>query len=80
MAERHQDEPGPEERPVPRDLPDQQAGAGDDRWDVTPGSAPDDEADEDTTPDTDESGTGPRGAPRSGTVHPGHPAPDEPSA
>jgi hypothetical protein len=31
-------------------------------------------------PDTDESGTGRRGAPRSGAVNPEHPVPDEPSA
>ncbi|ANS69896.1 hypothetical protein SLINC_7672 [Streptomyces lincolnensis] len=31
-------------------------------------------------PDTDESGTGRRGAPRSGAVHEEHPVPDEPSA
>ncbi|MCX4705542.1 hypothetical protein [Streptomyces sp. NBC_01373] len=31
-------------------------------------------------PDTDESGTGRRGAPQSGAVHPEHPVPDEPSA
>ncbi|MGW0821348.1 hypothetical protein [Streptomyces sp. NPDC002845] len=31
-------------------------------------------------PDTDEAGTGRRGAPHSGTVHPEHPAPDESTA
>ncbi len=31
----------------------------------------------DELPDTDEAGTGPRGAPRTGTVHPEHPGPDE---
>ncbi|MEV5148675.1 hypothetical protein [Streptomyces sp. NPDC052727] len=71
---------GAEERPVPRDLPDQQAGPDEDPWDVTPGHAVDDEPDEDAVPDTDEAGTGPRGAPRPGTVHPEHPSPDEPSA
>ncbi len=44
---------GAEERPVPRDLPDQQAGFGEDPWDVTPGHAVDDEPDEDVVPDTD---------------------------
>ncbi|MEV5174258.1 hypothetical protein AB0L10_25015 [Streptomyces flaveolus] len=71
---------GAEERPVPRDLPDQQAGFGEDPWDVTPGHGVDDEPDEEVVPDTDEAGTGPRGAPRPGTVHPEHPSPDEPSA
>ncbi|MET8564576.1 hypothetical protein ABZV75_29865 [Streptomyces flaveolus] len=79
---------GAEERPVPRDLPDQQAGPAEDPWDVSPGHGvdvePDDEQDakpdEDVVPDTDEAGTGPRGAPRTGTVHPEHPSPDEPSA
>ncbi|MFF5438411.1 hypothetical protein [Streptomyces achromogenes] len=70
---------GGEQRPVPRDMPDQQAGAGEDRWDVTARPAGDgrDEGGEDTAPDTDEAGTGPRGAPRTGTVHPEHPGPDE---
>ncbi|MEU6599536.1 hypothetical protein [Streptomyces flaveolus] len=47
---------------------------------MTPGHAVDDEPDEDVVPDTDEAGTGPRGASRPGTVHPEHPSPDEPSA
>ncbi|MFJ9817623.1 hypothetical protein ACIRU3_20600 [Streptomyces sp. NPDC101151] len=66
--------------PVPRDPPDQQAGSAGDRWDASPKSPPADElgVDEDL-PDTDEAGTGPRGAPRPGTVHPEHPTPDEPS-
>lgn len=71
---------GPDETPVPRDLPDQQARPGDDPWDVAPGHPVDDEPDEETAPDPDEAGAGPRGAPRTGTVHPEHPAPDEPSA
>ncbi|MFF7368876.1 hypothetical protein [Streptomyces tricolor] len=76
----HRSGSGAEERPVPRDMPDQQARPADDPWDVSPGRAPDDEPDEDTVPDTDEAGTGPRGSSRPGTVHPEHPAPDEPSA
>ncbi len=70
---------GAEERPVPRDLPDQQARPDEDPWDVSPRHTADDEPDEDVAPDTDEAGTGPRGASRSGTVHPEHPTPDEPS-
>jgi hypothetical protein len=69
---------GPDETPVPRDLPDQQARPGDDPWDV-PGHPVDAEPDEET-PDPDEAGSGPRGAPRSGTVHPEHPEPQEPPA
>ncbi|WP_381558554.1 hypothetical protein [Streptomyces eurythermus] len=72
---------GGEERPVPRDMPDQQVGAGKDRWDVTAPERPAEdgrgEDGEGTAPDTDEAGTGPRGAPRAGTVHPEHPGPDE---
>jgi hypothetical protein len=33
----------------------------------------------DDVPDTDEAGTGRRGAPQSGAVHPEHPVPEEPS-
>ncbi|MEU6478778.1 hypothetical protein ABZ858_18140 [Streptomyces sp. NPDC047017] len=63
-------------------MPDQQAQTGEDPWEVAhvsgsgkrrPGSAADD------VPDTDEAGSGPQGAPRSGTAHPEHPAPQEPS-
>jgi hypothetical protein len=72
-------------------MPDQQADDGEDPWEVAPrftGTGKDDsresgdEADEPAgdVPDTDEAGTGRQGAPRSGTVHPEHPVPDEPSA
>ncbi|MFJ4523337.1 hypothetical protein ACIP4Y_20665 [Streptomyces sp. NPDC088810] len=76
MAEQ-QPRPGAEQRPVPRDMPDQQVRSDEDPWDVAPGGTQDDEPDENTVPDTDEAGTGPRGAPRTGTVE--HPAPQEPS-
>jgi hypothetical protein len=82
--------PGENGDPVPRDMPDQQADAGEDPWEVAPrftGTGKDREADEneadepvDDVPDTDEAGTGRQGEPRSGTVHPEHPAPDESSA
>jgi hypothetical protein len=82
--------PGENGEPVPRDMPDQQADAGEDPWEVAPrftGTGKDreddeDEADEpvDDVPDTDEAGTGRQGEPRSGTVHPEHPEPDESSA
>ncbi|MCS0605490.1 hypothetical protein NX794_30440 [Streptomyces sp. LP11] len=79
MAE--ENEPGHEtgrsERPVPRDLPDQQARPDDDPWETTSsGGAPRQGED---VPDTDEAGSGPAGNPRSGTARPEHPAPQEPA-
>ncbi|GGI97503.1 hypothetical protein [Streptomyces brasiliensis] len=65
--------------PVPRDLPDQQTDAGEDPWEVPPERAAGD-VEGDDVPDTDEAGTGPKGAPRSGAVHPEQPVPDEPPA
>jgi hypothetical protein len=63
---------------VPRDLPDQQAGAGDDRWEVAPvPGGGDEEAAATDVPDTDEAGSGRKGAPHPGGVHPGQPVPDE---
>ncbi|MFF0049755.1 hypothetical protein [Streptomyces sp. NPDC005498] len=72
---------GPTPKPIPRDLPDQQVTADEDAWDV-PGASIHSTADEQPDPripDTDEAGTGRRGAPSSGN-RPGHPVPDEPSA
>ncbi|MFE1248072.1 hypothetical protein [Streptomyces sp. NPDC058766] len=91
MTDHRLDAPGENGEPVPRDMPDQQADAGEDPWDVAPrftgaGKDDGDRADEaggessGDVPDTDEAGTGRQGVPRSGTVHPGHPTPDEPSA
>jgi len=73
--------PGEGTAPVPRDLPDQQAGPGEDPWEAASGHAPDDTAESDVpdVPDTDEAGTGRQGAPRSDTVQTEHPVPDEPS-
>ncbi|MFG2602635.1 hypothetical protein ACGFT2_03575 [Streptomyces sp. NPDC048514] len=83
MAAQRQQGPGHEagedERPVPRDLPDQQAQPDDDPWEVVPGSGSGEQEHEEV-PDTDEARSGPRDAPRSGTVHPEHPTPQEPSA
>jgi hypothetical protein len=78
MAAQREQEPGHDKGPVPRDLPDQQARGEDDPWDAAPGPV-DDEPGEGEVPDTDEAGTGPRGAPRSGAVHPEQPTPDEPT-
>lgn len=70
MTEQHHD---PHTRRVPRDLPDQQASHGEDRWDART----QDDARE--VPDMDEAGAGPRGAPESAGVRPDQPVPDEPS-
>ncbi|MFG3280535.1 hypothetical protein [Streptomyces sp. NPDC048111] len=85
MSDRRPEGPGdagaPVPQPIPHDLPDQQAGTeGDhDPWDApesaegsTRGQRPDPEI-----PDTDEAGTGRRGAPHSGSKRPGHPVPHE---
>ncbi|MGW3654136.1 hypothetical protein [Streptomyces sp. NPDC000878] len=66
-------------KPVPRDLPDQQAGADEDPWELDDNPAADERPDAEV-PDTDEAGTGRRGAPHSGSRRPEHPVPDEPSA
>ncbi|MET8138306.1 hypothetical protein [Streptomyces sp. NPDC005251] len=82
-------------KPVPKDLPDQQAAPDEDPLDVVgePGqSAPsrrtgaerrgaegEVENSEKPVPDADEAGTGPRGAPHSGSSRPEHPVPDEPT-
>ncbi|MFG2958090.1 hypothetical protein ACGF5O_30795 [Streptomyces sp. NPDC048291] len=66
-------------KPVPRDLPDQQAGSGRDPWEAAESGRQEEHGDT-GLPDPDEAGAGPRGAPRSGAVHPGDPVPDEPSA
>ncbi|MEV6760270.1 hypothetical protein AB0N16_06410 [Streptomyces sp. NPDC051105] len=60
-------------------MPDQQARPeGRDPWEVAEG---DPDAQEDAgLPDTDEAGTGLRGAPRPGVVNPEEPLPEEPSA
>ncbi|MEU9664647.1 hypothetical protein AB0E25_03520 [Streptomyces bobili] len=93
MVDHRLEGPGENGTPVPRDLPDQQADAGEDPWEVAParaaenaGSAEtDDSSDADAdadapdmdVPDTDEAGTGRQGAPRPATVNPDHPTPDE---
>ncbi|MEU9592825.1 hypothetical protein ACGF7W_28420 [Streptomyces sp. NPDC048219] len=93
MTDHRLEGPGENGVPVPRDLPDQQAGPGEDPWEAAPSraerrSAEDDgdterdepaDAGDSDVPDTDEAGTGRQGAPRSGNVHPEHPVPDESS-
>ncbi|MEU3337802.1 hypothetical protein [Streptomyces sp. NPDC006668] len=75
MADRRDTGQGGE--PVPRDLPDQLVREGEDPLDIP---LPADAENESDTPDTDEAGTGRQDDPRSATVHPEHPAPDESSA
>ncbi|WP_157857954.1 hypothetical protein [Streptomyces durhamensis] len=44
MTAPREPEPGRDNGPVPRDMPDQQAGAGADPWEVTPDEQPEDDA------------------------------------
>lgn len=78
MADYHRK--GPDGEPVPRDLPDQQAGEDEDPWDAAPDTADEDAPDTDTdVPDTDEAGTGRQDAPRPADAPSDHPVPDEPT-
>ncbi|MFB6673036.1 hypothetical protein ACFVDQ_30980 [Streptomyces sp. NPDC057684] len=73
----------PDSGPTPRDMPDQQAGTGPAAWEAAAEStqrADEQEPEPDPEiPDTDEAGTGRRGAPHSASARPEHPVPDEPS-
>ncbi|MCX4580086.1 hypothetical protein [Streptomyces sp. NBC_01571] len=86
MSERRVEAPGnggaPSSKPIPRDLPDQQATSDEDPWDVVgvPTRAAADQEPDPEIPDTDEAGTGRRGASHSGSERPAHPVPDEPPA
>ncbi|WP_330289604.1 hypothetical protein [Streptomyces sp. NBC_00576] len=75
-------DPDSRPKPLPRDMPDQQAGADGDPWEVddNPAGAEAQERPDPQVPDTDEAGTGRRGAPHSGSRRPEHPVPDEPTA
>ncbi|MBN0042688.1 hypothetical protein JS756_00885 [Streptomyces actuosus] len=77
MADHRPHDPGSSGTPVPRDLPDQQATDGDDPWDVAQQHTGETPETDEGVPDTDEAGTGRRGAAHSGAVHPEHPVPDE---
>ncbi|WP_326756486.1 hypothetical protein OH738_02775 [Streptomyces hirsutus] len=84
MTDHRHEGPGENGQGIPRDLPDQQAGEGEDPWEVAPGV--DEESDPDAAaerqpdvPDTDEAGTGRRGAPHSASADPEQPVPDEPT-
>ncbi|MFB7026845.1 MULTISPECIES: hypothetical protein [unclassified Streptomyces] len=67
--------PGDSEDPIPRDREDQQAAEGEDPLAIPVTRDPGEEE----LPDTDVSGSGPKGHPESGTVNPEHPTPDEPA-
>lgn len=79
MTDHRAEGPGENGEPVPRDMPDQQAHEGDDPWEVAPESADTGAEDEPATdvPDTDEAGSGRRGAPDPAGVHPEQPVPNE---
>ncbi|MEU4039446.1 hypothetical protein [Streptomyces collinus] len=81
MTAQRDPESGQPVRPVPRDLPDQQARPGGDPWDAatrpTPRAEPATDEDDTDVPDTDEAGSGPRDAPPSPTDEP---TPEEPTA
>lgn len=75
-AEDSGDEEAGAAKPVPRDMPDLEAGADEE----TGGDAPrraEVRAPDIEVPDTDEAGTGRLGAPHSGNPRPEHPVPDE---
>ncbi|MEU6777383.1 hypothetical protein [Streptomyces sp. NPDC046759] len=44
MTAEREPEPGRDTNPVPRDMPDQQAGAGEDPWEAGPDEQPEDDA------------------------------------
>ncbi|WP_086832513.1 hypothetical protein [Streptomyces sp. NRRL B-24572] len=79
MSERKN--PRRSDEPLPREPEDQQATGkeiGDESEDPLAVPLPE-EAGKGSPPDTDVAGTGPRGRVREGTVHPEHPAPEEPA-
>ncbi|MET7933018.1 hypothetical protein [Streptomyces sp. NPDC005322] len=76
-GDRRPEESEEHDHAIPRDLPDQQAQGGPDPLDVEDADEAPDHADD--VPDLDESGTGRRGRPQTGGVHPEQPVPDEPS-
>ncbi|MFJ1807317.1 MULTISPECIES: hypothetical protein [unclassified Streptomyces] len=81
MAVQRSTGPGESGAPIPRDLPDQQAGEGEDPWDIGDSEQPDEASNEaPDVPDTDESGTGRQGAPHADSGQSDDPVPDEPSA
>ncbi|AZS83083.1 hypothetical protein ACIQKE_11330 [Streptomyces griseoviridis] len=74
MTDRRLEGPGEHGAPIPRDMPDQQAGAADGGWG---GTRPQGSGDDDNLPSPDEAGARRQGEERSDTVHPEHPDPQE---
>ncbi|MER6205996.1 hypothetical protein [Streptomyces sp. NPDC001642] len=82
---------GRETKPIPRDMPDQQAGSDRDAGEPAADAPRPAEAEQrdprksdapgpdPEVPDTDKAGTGRRGSPHSGSPRPEQPVPDEPS-
>ncbi|WP_314219986.1 hypothetical protein [Streptomyces zaehneri] len=92
MAVQRPESPGGSGHPIPRDLPDQQADGGEDPWDIgsperaaasgesgAPSESGGDGENAPDVPDTDEAGTGRRGAPRAGSGQADQPVPEEPA-
>ncbi|MFJ9582468.1 hypothetical protein [Streptomyces acidicola] len=79
MTDHRQGGSGANGEPVPRDMPDQQAHGGDDPWDVVPedGDPNGEVTPAIDVPDTDEAGSGRRGVPKRGSIHPEQPVPYE---
>ncbi|CAL9349644.1 hypothetical protein [Streptomyces sp. Tu 3180] len=86
MTDHRLEGPGENGEGIPRDLPDQQAGAGEDPWEVAPAAAEREsekasgESAGPDVPDTDEAGTGRQGAPGPASGDAEEPTPDESSA
>ncbi|MFF8594755.1 hypothetical protein ACF061_25545 [Streptomyces sp. NPDC015220] len=83
MTDHRSEAPGENGRPVPRDMPDQQAHGGEDPWEAADRSAgtgsPRSGPAADKVPDTDEAGTDRRGAPQPDAARPEEqPEPEEP--
>ncbi|MCM2580315.1 hypothetical protein [Streptomyces meridianus] len=76
MMQQHHGDQAESAAGIPRDMPDQQAGATDDHDRDQEATGP--EAHEDV-PGTDEAGTGRRGERDAPGVGPGQPVPDEPA-
>ncbi|MGA4843969.1 hypothetical protein [Streptomyces sp. G45] len=74
MTDRRYETPGEDEKPIPRDPPDQQAGADADPWE---GSAENADRPDGQAPSVDQPGARRQDEERSDTVHPEHPDPEE---
>ncbi|WP_030382983.1 MULTISPECIES: hypothetical protein [unclassified Streptomyces] len=79
MTEHRLEGPGENGDPVPRDLPDQQAGEGEDPWEAAPATARRKAEETEETDGTDDTGTDDT-APDDTTGPEDEPTPDEPTA